>query len=120
MSYGAALGAIALASDDWPDMMGPKLKTVEGNPEARDYLIAAYCFDTARKLEYFYKATRRYALEADPELAAEIKRDNEALAKTSGNWKATAETAEGILLRLMADVVPDHKAILELAARKRK
>jgi hypothetical protein len=120
MSYGAALGAIALAVDDWPDMLSPKLKSVEGNPELRDYMLAAYCFDTARKLEYVYKATRRYALEADPELAAEIKRDNEALAKTRGNWKATAETAEGILLRLLGDIIPEHKAILDLASRHKK
>jgi hypothetical protein len=120
MSHGAALGAMALAFDDWPMMLSPKLKSVEGNPEARDYLVAAYCFDTARKLEYVYKATKRYALQADPELAAEIKRDNEALAKTRGNWKATAETAEGILLRLLGDIVEEHKTILDLVARPKK
>lgn len=120
MSYGAALGAIALAADDWPQMLGPKLKSVEGNPEARDYLLAAYCFDAARKFEYIYKATKRYALEADPELAAEIKRDNEAMAKVHGNWKATAETAEGILLRLLGEILREHKTILDLVARPKQ
>ncbi|HVH10221.1 MAG TPA: hypothetical protein VM736_10520 [Gemmatimonadales bacterium] len=120
MSTGNTLGSIAIAVDTWPMKTSPKLESVGTDPERRFYMLAAYCFEAARKLEYVYKATRRYALEADPALAAEIKRDNEAVSAASGDWKRTAETTEKILLRLLGEITEEHQTIVNLVTRPNK
>jgi acyl-CoA reductase-like NAD-dependent aldehyde dehydrogenase len=120
MSFGTTLGSIGIAVDSWPRTSTPKLASVGNDPEQRFYLLATYCFDAARKLEYVYKATRRYALEADPALAAEIKQDNEALSAARKDWKQSAETAERILLRLLEETAEDHEKILNLLVRPRR
>jgi len=116
MSHGSALAAICLAADSWPTKTTKKFAGLDPRSEEAYYKLVAYALDIARKLEYVYKATRPFALEADPALAAEIKRDNETLERVGTNWRALAEETEKILLRLMEKSYDDHEKILALAA----
>jgi len=120
MSHGSALGGIALAAD-WPQIRNrSKLKSVEPGSVDAYYMLAAYVFDLTRKLEYVYKAARPFVLQADPALAAEIKRDNEALDALGTKWKAIAEKAEEILLRLYGEIGAEHETLLTLVAGGRR
>lgn len=116
---GSALGGIALAVDVIQTKGQSKLKSVEPGSVDAYYMLAAYVFDLSRKLEYVYKASRQFALQADPALAAEIKKDNEALGALGANWKAVAEKAEEILLRLYREIAEEHEILLKLAAARR-
>lgn len=118
MCEGTALGGIALAVDDIKVRLNPKLKSVEPGSVDGFYLLAAYVFDVARKLEYVYKATRVFALQADPALAAQIQRDNKAIEATGMRWKEAAEKAEEILLRLYREIGEEHEQLLNLVARR--
>jgi hypothetical protein len=82
-------------------------------------MLAAFCFDAARKMEYIYKATRRFAEEADPALARQILADNEAVQKAGGpkgSWKPTAEALEKIVLRLYNEIGQEHDRLLRQVA----
>lgn len=117
MGYGTPLGTICLAINTWPRRTTPKLASVEPGSKDAYYMLASYCFDTARKLEYVFKATRRFALEADPALAARIKHDNEEIATAGREWKAIAEATERILLRLHGEIEQDHDVFLNTVTR---
>lgn len=119
MHLETALGTMALAVDSVQHAKGAKLGSVE--PASLDgfYMLAAFCFDAARKMEYIYKATRRFAEEADPVLAAEIRRDNEAVKAAGGPkgyWKPTAEELEKIVLRLYNEIGEEHDRLLKKVA----
>lgn len=116
MSYDSPLGDVCLAVDSWPFRQRSKLGSVGDSPDARFYMLATYCFDAARKLEYVFKATKAYALKANPELAREIKRDNEAIAAAGEDWKAMAYAAEKVLLRLLGEIMREHEELLNRVA----
>ena len=77
-----------------------KLGSVEvGTPEAY-YMLATYCFDLTRKLEYLVKVARPFAEHIPPELAHEILEDNDAINAKGLTWEERAKVAEKIMLRL--------------------
>jgi hypothetical protein len=113
-----ALGDLCLIYDTPVHGLRSKLKTVTPGSTDAFYLLAAYCFDSARRMEYAYKVTRRFARYADSALAAEVLRDNERINAPDRSWKQVAETAEGVLLRLAREVVAEHKRLLQEAAKR--
>jgi|SRR5882724_6045114 len=118
MSTESDLGAICLAVDGVQIRRASKLKSVKPGSVDGFYMLATYAFDLARKMEYVYKATREFARQADPKLAAEIKRDNDALDALGTDWKARAEKAEEIILRLYNEIGEEHEKLLEQVAGK--
>ena len=120
MSQESALGGACLAFD-WIQIKNKsKLDSVTPGSVEAYYMLAAYVFDLVRKHEYVFKATREFALRADPKLAAEIKRDNESLDALSGKWEAAARKAEEIMLRLYREVGEEHERLLNQVAGQRK
>ena len=78
----------------------PKLARVEvGTPEAY-YLIATYCFDLERKLEYLTKVARPFAQYMPQDLAQEIDEDTAAINADGLSWQQRAIAAEAIMIRL--------------------
>ena len=75
-----ALGSVALAANDVITHTSPKLKAHQTQQEQL-WMVTAYVFDLARKMELIYRATRRFARQdkADPELAKLIKQQNASL-----------------------------------------
>lgn len=118
MSTESDLGGICLAVNGVKIKRKSKLKSVEPGSIDAYYMLATYAFDLARKMEYIYKATREFARRADPALAAEIKQDNDALDALGADWKASAEKAEEILLRLYQQIGEEHEKLLEQVAAK--
>lgn len=116
MSHGSALGAIANALDGWPKKTSKKFKGLDPRSDEAYHKLVSYVLEIARKLEYVYLATRPFALEVDPALAARIKGDNARLEKYTDNWRAYAEEAETILIELIGKTHDDHDKILDLAA----
>jgi hypothetical protein len=115
-----ALGGACLAFDTWPHLGTPKLGSVQPGSIEAYYMLAAYCFEAARKMEYCFKATKGYALKADKALAAEIKRDNEAVVKAGPGWEGIAKKSEEILRRLIGEVAPEHERLLKAATAKKR
>ncbi len=113
-----ALGDLCLIYDTPVHGLRAKLATVTPGSTDAFYLLAAYCFDLARRMEYVYKVTRRFARFADGAIAAEVLRDNERINAPGRSWKEVAETAEGILLHLAREIVPEHKRLLQQAAKR--
>ncbi len=95
-----------------------KLASVEvGKPESY-YMLATYCFDLERKLEYLTKVTLRFAEHIPPELAHEILEDNEAINAKGLKWEERAKNAEKIMIRLHRDGGEDaHRVLSESADR---
>jgi hypothetical protein len=128
-----ALGTIALAADDvtCTDHNSPAafrlplaqmfeedpLKRGKAvlKPEEAVYILATFCFDLTRKMEYIYKALAPYALQADPALAREIFNDNEEMnrAKLSG-WKAAAETGQRLIHDIWHQVHEHHETAFRM------
>jgi hypothetical protein len=130
MSVRTALGTIALAADDvtCTDHASPAafklpleqmFDTATGRPtEDALYILATFCFDLTRKMEYIYKALAPYALHADLELAEEIFKDNERMneAKKSGDdrWKKAAETGQAIIHDIWHQVHEHHETAFRM------
>src|SRR6266496_1426737 len=77
ISAEAALGAIALATNNHPKGASSKLDSVGTDPDERFYMLATFCFDLSRKLKYISLALEHHWDEADPELAKRILDDND-------------------------------------------
>ena len=117
----SALGSICLLVDSVQHGTSHKLASVEPGSVDGFYMLAAFCFDAARKMEYMFKATRQFAEQADPRLAREIRADNDAVKKAGGGeknyWKPTAEALEKIMLRLYNEIGNEHDRLLRDAAK---
>lgn len=110
----AAIGTLDAAIRQGPIKgLTNKLASVEvGKPEAF-YMLAAYCFDLSRKLEYLAKAARPFAEHVPPELEREITADNNAINAKDLTWEERAKVAEKIMIRL-------HRESLAETARPAK
>jgi hypothetical protein len=116
-----ALGSICVIADGSMKHNTPKLKSVQPGSVEAYYMVAAFCFDLARKMDYVFKATEKFAEHADRDLAREIKRDNQSLYdERVVDWKEFAERAEEVLLRLYSEIHERHEALLERAAAKKR
>lgn len=115
-----ALGNICIIADGSQKHGTSKLGSVQPGSVEAYYMVASFCFDLARKMDYVFKATRDFAEHADRELAREIKRDNDSLYDESEvGWKELAERGERVLLRLYSEIHEEHEALLKRAARQR-
>jgi hypothetical protein len=113
----ATLGALCGLGDTPVRRLSPKLNSVEPGSVEAFYMVATFCFDLQRKLEYMCKATLEYESRMDSGLAREILADNEALQAEGLSWKQRAELAEEIMLRLYREVGPQHEKGLQRAAK---
>lgn len=118
MSTERALANMCLAFDSIPRLGTPKLSSVDPKSIDGFYLLAAYCFDLARKMEYLFLATRDFARAADSVLAREIKTDNAQVYGTGASWREIAEREEAIILRLFTKegIGKEHEQLLNEAA----
>ncbi|MGH7498306.1 MAG: hypothetical protein ACREL3_05590 [Gemmatimonadales bacterium] len=95
-----------------------KLDSVKvGDPEAF-YMLATYCFDLSRKLEYLTKVARPFAEHLPPELAHEILEDTEAINAPGLLWQERAIVAEKIMLRLLDEDGDEHDRLLKQSAEQ--
>lgn len=112
----AVLGTLSAGTQPPPTRRTGKLASVEvGSPESF-YLLATYCFDLSRKLEYLSKVARPFASQIPPELAHEILEDTDAINAKGLTWQERAEAAEKIMLRLHHELADDHERALKESA----
>lgn len=111
-----ALGSIALAANDVVTHGSPKLKPHQ-TQEEQLWMVTAYVFDLARKMELIYRATRRFAQQgkADPELARLIKEQNETLHDRALGWEETARKLEQMMIGLFSQHQAEHEELLDRA-----
>lgn len=110
MSVNSALGAMAIIVDQIPKMSSNKLKGIKPGSDEAFYLLAAYCFNLSRKLEYFFLAAREYAPEAERAVIQGLRRDREELSKVGSEWKAIAEKEEELMRRIFDEIKVDYDA----------
>ena len=119
MSPERALGTICVIADSIPRRKSRKL-TVEPGSKEGFYMLAAYCFNLARKMEYVFKATREFGREADPTIARDLKAAAEAIyGNPKSSWQEIAEREEEALLRVFGDIEAEHDRLLDAAASRR-
>ena len=90
---------------------------VKPNTEEGFYLLATFCFDLERKMEYLYRATRAFALKGDPALARELLADQESFNGDGLTWKERARRSEARLRELQRLVGPEHERLLREVAK---
>lgn len=117
MSNGATtarvLGTISLIGDRPVKLNSPKLQSTEpGTDNDLIWLVATYCFDLQRRMEYVFKAAEDFAIHADPDLAREIQADSRSLNEEGLSWKQRAQRAEAIMIRLYNEVETRHETLL--------
>ena len=75
-------------------------------------------FDLSRKVNYLFRATRDFVLEADPELAQLLIEDNNVINEDGLTWEQRARRAEAIMLRSVGELGEQHEqALQEVAGR---
>ena len=95
-----------------------KLATADTGTREAIYLVATYCFDLARKLEYLTKVTRPFAGSIDPELAHDILEDTDAINAPGLSWQERATVAHTIMLRLYQENGDMQNQLLVEAANR--
>lgn len=84
-----------------------KLQSVTvGTPEAY-YMLATYCFDLSRKLEYLTKVAHPFAEHVPSELAHEIVEDSNAINAENLTWEQRAKIAEKIMIQRHRELVEE-------------
>ncbi len=81
-------------------------------------MLAAFCFDLSRKVNYLFQATRDFASQADPALARLMMDDNNAINEDGLTWEQRARIAEQIMLRSVAELGNQHEQALRAAAER--
>jgi hypothetical protein len=76
------------------------------------HMLATYCFDLERKLEYLTKVARPFAEHIPADLAQEIQNDTNEINKDGLNWEQRAKVAHDIMQRLHKE----HEAMLQTAS----
>ena len=117
-SVETAIGNVAIISERSVTRRAEKLNSVSiGSPESY-YMLAAFCFDLSRKVNYMFRATRDFALEADPELAQLMINDNHAINQEGLTWEQRARIAEQIMLRSVTELGEQHERALQAVAAR--
>lgn len=111
MSVNSALATMGIIVDQIPRMSSDKLKGIKPGSDEAFYLLAAYCFNLSRKLEYFFLATREFGSEADRAVVQRLKRDRDELARAGTEWRAIAEKEEELMRRLYDEIKDDYEAL---------
>jgi hypothetical protein len=117
-SVETAIGNIAIISEKSTTGSSPKLESVKIGSDESYYMLAAFCFDLSRKVNYLFKGTRDFAPEADPELAQRLIEDNEAISESGLTWAERARRAEAIMLRSAGELGEQHERVLNEVAGK--
>jgi hypothetical protein len=95
----------------------PKIQDAQ-TPEEQLALAITYCFDIQRKLEYACHALEAFADYGDPELAQQLRKDDEELCDASINWEQRKQIAHRIMLEIYAAIFEKHEyKIKENASR---
>jgi hypothetical protein len=111
-----ALGSVCLIMDRPITMPKRKLDVLRPGSDESYYMLAAYCFDAARKMEYVFKALKPFAERGDPNLAKEIKDHNDQLNAPGLTWEQRANLAESIMIDLFGQIGAEHNALLNKVA----
>jgi hypothetical protein len=105
----AVLGTLSAGTTPPPKGLTEKLASVKvGEPESF-YMLATYCFDLSRKLQYLSKAARPFMEHIPADLEQEIEKDTQQINGPNMSWKDRAEVAEKIMLRLHDEL--EHAAV---------
>lgn len=80
------------------------------------YLLATYCFDLQRKMEYLYKATRAFGPLGDPAVARQLLEDERRVNAPGITWKQRALRAEARMLELQREIGREHLELLRSVA----
>jgi hypothetical protein len=95
-----------------------KLDEVEAGSREEFYLLTTYVFVLAIKMEYLCKATQRFGIEGDPDIARHLKDDYQAILDPR-DWRGRAYAAQAIMARLYGEIGKVHQDTLDqVAARK--
>jgi hypothetical protein len=112
----AVLGTLSGGGQPPPRGLTKKLEAVQvGSPESF-YMLATYCFDLSRKLEYLSKVSLPYAEHIPQEIAQEMLEDTKRISAADVPWEERAKAAEEIMLRLHEEIGAEAKRALERAA----
>ena len=99
-----------------PHGLTKKLQSVEiGSPDSV-YMVAAFCFDLVRRMQYMYRLAQPFAELIPPETAREILADHETINGAGLTWRERAERAEEIMLRLHGELAEEWETNLRHAA----
>lgn len=94
----------------------PSAPATPGSEEAF-YLLATFCFDLQRKMEYLFKTTRAFGEQGDAELARDLLADQLYINEPGLTWKQRAFRAEARMLELRREIGDDHRDLLKRVAR---
>lgn len=113
------LGNLALLFDLIPTFFRSKLNAVEPGTAEFDLMLATILFDVVKKRALAHRVLRRYMLHADPDLTREILSDLREMAEAeeAQDYAALAETTHDQMLRVLHDVVHDHRELAEMVER---
>ena len=114
-----ALDALRRADPDGePRATGGSTPPVTPGSEDAFYMLAAYCFDLQRKMEYLYLVTRPYGESGDPDAAEERLADQLYINEPGLSWKQRAFRAEARMLELRRRIGDDHRELLRRVAKR--
>jgi hypothetical protein len=111
-----AMGNVAIICEKSTSVRRPKLESVKIGSEEGYYMLAAFCFDLSRKMNYLYRAAREFAPQADPALARQLIQDNNAINAHGLTWEQRARAAEAIMLRTVEELTDEHERVLTRVA----
>jgi hypothetical protein len=111
-----AIGNVAIVCEKSTSVRRPKLDSVKVGSNEAFYMLAAFCFDLSRKMNYLYRAAREFAPDADPALARQLIVDNEAINAEGLSWEQRARAAEVILRRTVEELTDEHDRVLARVA----
>ena len=112
-----ALGNLYMVMNRPVTHQSPKIQDAQ-TPEEQLALAITYCFDIQRKLEYACHALEAFADYGDPELAQQLRKDDEELCDASINWEQRKQIAHRIMLEIYAAIFEKHEyKIKENASR---
>jgi hypothetical protein len=103
-----ALGNLYMAMNRPLTHLSPKIQPAD-TPAEQLALAIAYCFDLQRKLEYACHALEAFADYADPELAQQLRKDDEELCDRNINWEQRKQIAHRIMLEVAGAIHEKHE-----------
>jgi len=112
-----ALGNLYMVMNRPVTHHSPKIQDAQ-TPEEQLALAITYCFDIQRKLEYACHALEEFADYGDPELAQQLRKDDEELCDTAINWEQRKEIAHRIMLEVYAAIFEKHEYTVKESASR--
>jgi hypothetical protein len=112
----SALGALCVTPNGSHHTVRPKLETVDPNTPEAFYMLAAFCLDLSRKLDYIFLVMRGFAEETDSAFARRLLNDNQEVYSSRDSWETAARDTERVFLRLLREIHEEHRRLLERLA----